>query len=98
MKLNDYMSSGRPIVFTGIGDSKRLFTEDLPIGKLAQPEPKSIAKTTAELLRDPLQREILGNNGRQQIDQTFAWEIVTDRLEQFYFDIIEKKQQGQNAS
>ncbi len=91
MKLNDYMSSGRPIVFTGIGDSKRLFTEEYPIGKLALPEANSIAQTTADLLRDPIQREIFGNNGRHQIETTFAWEIVTDRLEAFYLETIAKK-------
>lgn len=90
MKLSDYMSAGRPVVSTRVGDWTRLFTDDLPIGALADPTPADIAAATLELLADTQQLESFGANARLRAETEFDWTLVTEQLEQFYWQTIDK--------
>ena len=49
MKLNDYMTAGRPIVSTDVGDLPELVQKD-GMGKTTETNPETFAQYTFELL------------------------------------------------
>lgn len=84
MKINDYMSSGRAVVSTNVGDLVSLFDGPRPIGVLSDDTPVQFAKKTVDMLQNDEQRKLYGENGRFLVENEFAWEKVTEDLETFY--------------
>ena len=84
IKLGDYMAAGRPIVTMPVGDLRRVFEEDEPIGLLAGDEPESFARAVCELLSDPERAEEYGRNARRLAERKYSWEILTAGLEEYY--------------
>jgi glycosyltransferase involved in cell wall biosynthesis len=84
LKINDYMSSGRAVVSTDVGDLVDLFQEPRPIGVLSKDTPLQFAEKTLALLNDVEQCRVYGENGRFLAETKFAWAHVTEQLEQFY--------------
>jgi glycosyltransferase involved in cell wall biosynthesis len=97
MKINDYMSSGRPIISTPVGDLTQLFQQPHPIGLLAADNPTDFAQQTLTLLADQPARLHYGQNGRHHAQTTFAWPLVTAQLEQFYYDILSQTGTHRNS-
>ncbi|MCA9921177.1 MAG: glycosyltransferase family 4 protein [Anaerolineales bacterium] len=94
MKINDYMSSGRAVVSTDVGDLVDLFQEPHPIGVLSTETPEMFAEKTIALLHDAEQCRRYGENGRFRAEAEFAWAQVTEQLEHFYFRIREAEKTG----
>jgi glycosyltransferase involved in cell wall biosynthesis len=88
MKINDYMSSGRPVVSTPVGDLTQLFQPPHPIGLLAADNPTAFAQQTLALLTDEPARIQYGQNGRRHAETTFAWPLVTAQLQDYYYRIL----------
>jgi glycosyltransferase involved in cell wall biosynthesis len=84
MKINDYMSCGRAVVSTDVGDLVNLFEDPHPIGVLSKDTPVQFAEKTLALLETEEQRKQYGDNGRFLAENQFAWEKVTENLETFY--------------
>ena len=88
LKLNDYIAVGRPVVATAVGDLAAFF-EQHPIGLLSGDDPRDVANTMLELLRDPQRREEMGRQARQLAETAFTWRHLTGPLEAFYHKTME---------
>ena len=87
MKLNDYMSAGRPTVATSVGDVTQVMTE-YEIGLLSQDTPESLAEAVITLLADPERGATLGQNARRVAQSAFDWRLRVAELETFYEKLL----------
>jgi glycosyltransferase involved in cell wall biosynthesis len=83
MKLNDYLTAGRAVISTSVGDLQQLIPE-YEIGKVTLNNPKSFTRATIELLQSPTELQRLCQNARRTAEVHLNWETLTDRLYQFY--------------
>ena len=83
MKLNDYMTAGRPIISTGVGDLKKII-QDFNMGKIAPQNPGEFAWSTIELLENPQEAVRLGQNARRAAEEEFNWETLASGLLEYY--------------
>lgn len=89
-KLNDYMAVGRPVVATSVGDLADLVPR-YQIGLATRDDPQDFAQRTLELLADRERLEALGRAARRAAEDVFNWERMTDALEAFYRQVLERK-------
>jgi glycosyltransferase involved in cell wall biosynthesis len=87
-KLNDYMTVGRPVVATGVGDLPGVI-EQYQLGVVARDDAKDFAACTLALLADVPRRVMLGQAARRAAETVFRWEGQVDDLEAFYRQLIE---------
>lgn len=87
-KIGDYLAAGRPVAACAVGDLKNLFSGDL-IGVLSRDDPRDLAETTLSLLARPDLDE-LGYNARRVAEKELSWDILTDKLEALYLDILQQ--------
>jgi glycosyltransferase involved in cell wall biosynthesis len=86
-KFTDYLSIGRPIIATSVGDMPQLFL-DGEIGCLSLDDPDLFSQATIMLLNDSKLCERMGQKAREIAETQFSWENFTDDLESFYHKII----------
>jgi glycosyltransferase involved in cell wall biosynthesis len=91
-KMSDYLCFGRPTVTNPIGDVKTLF-ETHEVGLLADGNPQDFAEKILFLLSHPQEAERLGKNARITAETEYEWGILTSRLEEFYYKILDMKHQ-----
>ena len=85
-KISDYLAAGRPVAATAVGDLEALFSK-AEIGILSKDEPGDFSRATQQLLARPDLDE-LGHNARRVAEKELSWDILTDRLEALYHDIL----------
>jgi glycosyltransferase involved in cell wall biosynthesis len=85
-KISDYLAAGRPVAATAVGDLTALFSK-AEMGILSRDEPGDFARATQLLLARP-DLEELGRNARRVAETELSWDILTDRLESLYHDIL----------
>jgi glycosyltransferase involved in cell wall biosynthesis len=83
MKLNDYMTAGRPIISTGVGDLKKMI-QGFNMGKIAPQDPLEFANTTIEVLGNPQDSIKLGQNARRAAETDLNWETLASALMDHY--------------
>ncbi len=88
-KLNDYMSIGRPVVSTAIGNLPDII-ERYAIGFTTPDDPAEFARQTVRLLNDAALRAELGRSARQAAENNFNWNQMTDQLEQLYRNMLNR--------
>jgi glycosyltransferase involved in cell wall biosynthesis len=88
-KVGDYMAVGRPTVSNPIGEVKWLF-EHYGIGLLAEETPESMAEAALALLRDPAKANAMGREARRVAEDVFAWDKQIVKLEDWYYDILDR--------
>lgn len=86
-KLSDYMSVGRPIVANPVGEVGHVLTSH-GIGILAEWDVPAFVGAIAELLRDPGRATVMGRAARHLAENTYNWENLIIRLEDFYLDVL----------
>jgi glycosyltransferase involved in cell wall biosynthesis len=86
-KLNDYMTAGRPTVSTDVGDLAIVIPE-YNLGSITKSNPEAFAAGTINLLESPDQVESLGKSARTAAENQFEWRIITQELENFYFQML----------
>jgi glycosyltransferase involved in cell wall biosynthesis len=89
LKLNDYMSVGRPIVTTEIGEVAEIVNRE-KIGYTSPDEPQPFADQTIRLILDSDNRETMGRRARELAETRYHWANITEELAAFYEKIIEK--------
>lgn len=89
-KLNDYMTAARPTISTDVGDLANVIPE-YNLGRVTKSNPESFAAGTINLLESPDQVESLGNSARMSAEKQFDWRIITQELENFYFQMLSKQ-------
>lgn len=87
-KLNDYMTMGRPVVVTAVGNLAEV-VEGQAIGLVAADNPDDFARQSIALLSNPDQRAASGQAARRTAEESFSWEHMTDRLELFYQQVMD---------
>ena len=94
-KLTDYMSVGRPILATRVGDIETLFEQE-PLGRLANDTPQDVAQQTITLLQEgAAAHERYGATGRRLIKERFNWHKLAGQLERLYFDAMSNQPKPQ---
>jgi glycosyltransferase involved in cell wall biosynthesis len=87
MKLNDYMSAGRPTIATAVGDVTSVMTRH-EIGILSPDAPDALAEKALSLLADPKLCIALGKNARRVAEEHFNWQTRVAELESFYKKVL----------
>ena len=86
-KVSDYLSSGKAVVASRVGDVAALIEEG-QCGVLAEDSPEDFASKTLEVLRHPDWVDEMGRNARRVAETKLDWRLLTDQLEQFYLRIM----------
>lgn len=89
-KICDYMCLERPTVSNPVGDIKELF-ENNKIGVLAEWEPEDFAQKIIYLFTNPDIATQFGKEARTLAITQYQWSILTDKLEEFYFKVLNKQ-------
>jgi len=89
LKLNDYLTAGRPVVATDVGDLREVILKHR-VGWITGNHFADFAQKTLELLEQAPQREELGKKARMAAETVFSWDRMTRDLELFYWKILEK--------
>jgi glycosyltransferase involved in cell wall biosynthesis len=87
-KFNDYLAAGRPTVGTDMRVLKPIF-EKYEVGVLTEPDSAGLAEGCLRLLEDELLHRRMGDNARRLAEGDLSWTNLVDRLETFYFDLVE---------
>jgi glycosyltransferase involved in cell wall biosynthesis len=96
-KMGEYMSLGRPTISNPVGDVKLLF-ENQGVGLLAGWNPVDFAQKIIYLIENPGVADQLGKRARQVAMAEYDWELVTDRLEQFYYRVLDPQRVSASPS
>jgi glycosyltransferase involved in cell wall biosynthesis len=89
LKLNDYLTVGRPVVATDVGDLRAVI-EKYRLGLIADTHFADFAQKTLELLEQTPLREEMGRKARVAAETVFSWDRITKDLERFYFGVLAK--------
>jgi glycosyltransferase involved in cell wall biosynthesis len=86
--LLEAMSCGIPSIATDVEGSSEL-VEDGENGLLVPPRnPERLAEAILRLLDDDGLRKKLGDNARRHVVNNYDWEIITNKIENIYINII----------
>ena len=83
MKAHDFMTAGRPIVATDVGDLGQLLRQ-YSIGSLADDTSESLTKSTIELLNCPTLQISTGMEARRIAETEYSWLKIAQELIEFY--------------
>ncbi len=89
LKFNDYLTVGRPVVATDVGDLREIMVKH-QVGLITDNHFADFAQKTLELLEQTSLQEELGKNARVAAETAFSWEKMTRDLETFYLKVLEK--------
>jgi glycosyltransferase involved in cell wall biosynthesis len=84
-KINDYLSSGRPIVSTRLGEVKPMFEKE--IGVATDDNAQALADGLVKLARDPKKMEYYGRQARAMAETDLNWDRLVEQLEAFYLRV-----------
>ena len=88
LKLFEYMAAGKAIVATAQNEAAEVI-QDGHNGLLVEAgNVNRFAEAVLRLLNDPVERDRLGQNARQQAIQLYSWEQYTRRLEEIYLNVL----------
>ncbi len=86
--LLEAMASATPIVASDI-NGYRLVMEDNRQGILGpETEAAGFAEALLRLLKDPELRRRMGDEGRRTAVESFSWDLVATRIEQYYLELL----------
>ena len=89
MKLNDYLTVGRPVVATAVGDLGKLI-DQYGVGLVSANDPADFSEKTLTLLEQADLRVDLGRQARRAAETVFSWEKMARDLEMFYFQVLNR--------
>jgi glycosyltransferase involved in cell wall biosynthesis len=84
LKFTDYISHGRPIICTDVGDIP-YFIKKCRIGFVTKDEPEKISLATIQLIKNPTLMKSMGNNALELAnDPKHSWLSRANDLLSFY--------------
>ncbi|MFA0823674.1 MAG: glycosyltransferase family 4 protein [Methanomethylovorans sp.] len=89
--LLEAMSYKKPIIASNIPGNSDLITNNYNGILVEQMNSKEIADAINRLISHPEEREILGINAFNTINQNYTWETIVDRIEDTYIDCLRCK-------
>lgn len=88
LKLYEYMAAGKAIVGSRSGQTAQVI-QDGYNGVLVEPgDVACFAQAVVQLLRDPMERQRLGQNARVQAIEQHSWQRYIRRLEDIYYSVL----------
>jgi glycosyltransferase involved in cell wall biosynthesis len=78
------MAMARPVVATSVGPSAEVLGPDA--GLLVPPDADALARALADLLDDPLKRDMMGEAGRQRVEACFSLERQVSEMSAIYIE------------
>jgi glycosyltransferase involved in cell wall biosynthesis len=88
LKLYEYMAAGKAIVASQAGQIAEVI-QDRHNGLLVEPgDVNGFAEAIIRLLKDPAERERLGQNARRQAVERHSWDQYIQRLEEIYLSVL----------
>ena len=81
-------ASGLPVITTSVGEIPRIIL-DGETGILIEPrDSKGLVKALKRLVDNPAIRKRMGKQARSHVKKHYTWDIICERLEEFYFKVI----------
>lgn len=91
-KVYEYMSMGMPVIVNDSLYNKKII-EELKFGVCVNPMDEDVfSSTLVELLKNDLQRERMGKNGRKAIKDRYSWDSAQHKLLDMYRTILKTNQ------
>ena len=88
--LLEAMATGKPVVASAIDGYRMVIGSDEREGVLVPPrDVEALSTAIAGLLNDPERRRRMGESGRRKA-LTYSWPRITDRIEEFYFELLDR--------
>ncbi len=86
--LLEAMASGKPVVATNVGGIPEVI-ESSNCGILVDPgDEYALAEAIFSLLEDGGLRNKLGKNGRKAVEERYSWDIIAEKIEKVYQEIL----------
>jgi len=86
-------ASGLPVVATAVGEVPQIVA-DGESGWLVKPKDvDGLAEKIETIINNPLLGKKMGEAGRKRIEQKYSWEIICEKLEKAYQEVIDKAKQ-----
>jgi glycosyltransferase involved in cell wall biosynthesis len=85
-KLAEYISMGRSVVATNVGDHYKAVI-DMETGLLVEPTPEALKEALLKL-QDPQLRQRLGRGARQHAVRYFAWDKLADDVVNLFQEVL----------
>jgi len=85
-KINDYLTSGKPIVATNLAVIERMFIDN-NIGILSDDNPKSFIKNINIMFKN---KDLIkmGRNSQNLAKNKFHWDNINNKLDKFFYKVI----------
>ena len=91
LKFSEYISAGRPVLATSVGDVPK-FIEEHACGYICNPNPKDLGDALVEALANPETMLQYGKNAHNlSQNERFSWHKRSLDLEAFYMRLLDKK-------
>ena len=86
-------ASGLPVVATAVGEVPQIVS-DGETGWLVKPKDAGgLAKRIEAIINNPLLGKKMGEAGRRRMEQKYSWEIICEKLEKAYQEVIDRSKQ-----
>ena len=82
LKLYTYLRSGKPLLATNIYSHTQILTPEVAL--FVPPTPEGLAEGALELLRNPEQARVLGENARRVAEENFSWSAFLEKARRAY--------------
>ena len=89
-KIVEYMAMGKPVVGNDIADQKEVIN-DSGGGICTKYDEKEFADGIIWLLKHPREAKEMGKRGREWVVKNRNYELLTEKLEQKYYEIIKRQ-------
>jgi O-antigen/teichoic acid export membrane protein/glycosyltransferase involved in cell wall biosynthesis len=90
LKFSDYLTIGRPIISTDVGDLAA-WVRCLQVGLVAEDDAESISEHVLDIIRSPEQKAVMSKNARLASENyELSWEKRAKELESFYFSQMDR--------
>lgn len=87
LKFNDYLTMGKPIVTTDVGEIGE-YIRNFEIGFVSKDTPELFAVNTMTLLSDPQLCTRFGIKAREVAEKYFDWNLIAENVEEFYYSML----------
>ena len=98
LKLFEYMAAGKAIVATNLNEAAEVIQNGQNGLLVEAGDVNGFADAMLTLINDPMERDRLGQNARQQAVEQYSWEEYTRRLEEIYLDVLGNTSSGSLAT
>ena len=88
LKLFEYMAAGKAIVATALNEAAEVIQDGQNGLLVGAGDVNGFAEAMLTLIRNPMERDRLGQNARRQAEERYTWDEYTRRLEEIYLDVL----------